>query len=223
MLKTAVLHKIDLHTHSIASPDGGLRALDYRRMLDSGGLDAVAVTDHDSILFAHDLHKKLGDRIIVGEEITTTDGEIIGLFLNHRVSPGLSPEETVQNIHLQGGLVYIPHPFENVRKGVSHGVLERIAADVDIIEVYNGRAYFQDKSSDARHWAKSCQLVGAASSDAHGRIGWGRTYSLTSGQPTKENLVSLLRAASLCSQKVGIRGIFYPKLNRIRKRYAHGV
>ncbi len=215
--------KIDLHTHSVASPDGGLRLDDYRTMLESGGLDTVAITDHDTITFAVDAHKKLGDRIVIGEEITTVEGEIIGLFLKQRVPPQLSAEETIRHIRRQGGLVYIPHPFEKVRRGLRLCVLERIAVDTDIIEIHNGRAYFEDKSTAACRFTKKHGLAGAASSDAHGRMGWGRTYSMIEQLPTRDNLVKLLGTADYSSKKVGFNGVFYPKLNRLRKRLTHAA
>ncbi len=69
------MFKVDLHTHSIASPDGGLTAQDYLQFLENEDLQAIAITDHDTITFARDLHAQLGARIIVGEEITTTEHE----------------------------------------------------------------------------------------------------------------------------------------------------
>ncbi len=212
------MFKIDLHTHSIGSPDGGLSVEHYRRMLTSGGLQAVAVTDHDSVSVALALRKQLGNQIIIGQEITTTEGEIIGLFLKRLVPPALSPEETIQHIRRQNGLVYIPHPFETVRQGLSPSTLERIIKDVDILEIHNGRAYFQNKSLLARRWANDYKVAGAASSDAHGWIGWGRTYSRIAQQPTAGNLVDLLQDARYAAKKVGPRGILYPKLHRVRKR-----
>ncbi len=110
------MFKVDLHTHSVASPDGGLTAQDYLQFLEKKDLQVIAITDHDTITFASDLQAQLGVRIIVGEEITTTEGEIIGLFLSKGIPPGLSPEETIHRIRRQNGLVYIPHPFETVRK-----------------------------------------------------------------------------------------------------------
>ncbi len=213
--------RIDLHTHSIVSPDGSLTLVDYRVMLDSGRLDAVAITDHDQISFALEAHSKLGGRIIVGEEITAREGEIIGLFLSTLIPPGLSVAETVEQIHAQNGLVYMPHPFETVRKGLPRAVLDRIKDDIDIIEVFNGRAIFQNKSRQAWLWAAEHGIPGAASSDAHGRVGWGRTFSQLSEQPTAQNLPELLRCAKLGRHYVGSRGILYPKLNRMRKRLKH--
>lgn len=212
------MYKVDLHTHSTASPDGGLRLDDYRRMLESGQLDSIAVTDHDAIEGALQLRQELGERIIVGEEITTTEGEIIGLYLNQLVPPGQTPEETVKLIRAQNGLVYIPHPFETVRKGLPLATLDRIGPEVDIVEIHNGRAYFQDKSSDARAWAEAHGVAMAASSDAHGRAGWGRTFSLVTELATSDRLKALLNQPEFHSKKVGPRGVLYPKLNRLRKR-----
>src|SRR6266852_4695389 len=104
--------KVDLHTHSQASLDGGLSAADYHNMLaQDNGLQCVAVTDHNSIAFAQKLQAELGERIIVGEEITTAEGEIIGLYLKKTVPGGRSLAETVRSIKEQDGLVYVPHPF----------------------------------------------------------------------------------------------------------------
>jgi len=211
------MYKVDLHTHSQASPDGALRERHYKAMLTQGKLDAIAVTDHNSIAFAQALRASLGERIIVGEEITTKEGEIIGLYLREAVPVDLSAKQAVQAIKRQGGLVYIPHPLETVRKGLPLPALDAIAEHVDIIEVHNGRAIFQNKSEDALHWARMHSVPGAASSDAHGRHGWGKTYSELEELPTQDNLVRLLERARLRSDTVGIRGVIYPKLNRLRK------
>ena len=109
-------YKIDLHTHSIISYDGGITEKQYRKILEMGILDYVAITDHNETRFAGIMQKKFGDKIIIGEEIKTKEGEIIGLFLKKTIASGQSTEETAAAIHLQGGLVYIPHPFETRRK-----------------------------------------------------------------------------------------------------------
>lgn len=123
----------------------------------------------------------------------------------------------LQAIHSQGGLVYLPHPFETVRSGVQADTLKSIAADIDIVETRNGRAIFQNRSQEARHWAAEHELPGAASSDAHGRFGWGYTYSVIDTAPTVRNLAKLLQTAGYSTRTVGM-GIVYPKLNRLRKR-----
>lgn len=217
------MYKIDLHTHSYGSPDGGLRLRHYQRVLDDGLLDFIAVTDHNRIDIAQEIQAALGRQIIVGEEITTTAGEIIGLYLKQAIPAGLTPQETIARIKAQKGLVYIPHPFETVRKGIPEPVLKKIAKDVDILEVHNGRAVFQNHSNRANRWVKDNNRVGASSSDAHGFRGWGKTYSCIEGKPTRENLVTLLSEASYAVHAPGVIGLLYPKLNRAKSRFDNAL
>ena len=213
--------RADFHTHSVASPDGGLSDAHYERMLATGKLDFIAVTDHNTIDKAVELHATHGDKIIIGEEITTSDGEIIGLFLKKVVPAGLTATETVTKIKEQGGVVYIPHPFETVRSGVTEETLDRIGKAADIIEVHNGRAVFQNKSRAAKKWATKHQIPGAASSDAHGKSGWGRTFTVITDIPSAQNLPALLEEAEHRHKHPGLRGILYPKLNRVKKWRQH--
>jgi len=211
-------YKVDLHTHTTASPDGSLRAEHYRRMLQSRRLDFVAVTDHNTTDMACTLHAEFGDRIIIGEEITALEGEIIGLYLHETVPAGLPALTTAERIHAQGGLVYVPHPFETVRKGLPADVLEKIAKHVDIIETHNGRAVFQNRTNEAVAWAAQHGVPGAAGSDAHGRAGWGRTYTVLSATPTSDNLLQLLSTATNHYASPGVHGLLYPKINRAKAR-----
>ncbi len=149
------MKKIDLHTHSEASRDGGITAEQYAYILRNEILDVIAITDHDRIDFALGMQKALGaDKIIVGEEITTSQGEIIGLYLEEKVDPGMSAQETIDAIKLQDGIVYIPHPFEKVRKGLQEDILTALIDDIDIIEGYNGRAFAQNFSQKTLAIAK---------------------------------------------------------------------
>lgn len=215
-------YKVDLHTHSTGSPDGGLTKHHYNFFLENNLLDYIAITDHNRIDIAQQYQADLGGRIIVGEEVTTSEGELIGLHLSKLVEPGQSALATAQAIKAQGGLVYVPHPFETVRSGISEKTLERIAQHVDIIEGYNGRAIFQNRGALARKWAGKLGVPVAASSDAHGRAGWGFTYSLLDAAPTRASLVGLLKTAAYSSSTVGI-GIIYPKLNRLIRKFRHAA
>lgn len=210
--------KIDLHTHSTASPDGGISIDDYREALDSGKLQAIAITDHDRIDRAIEIQAELGDRIIVGEEITTTSGEIIGLYLKKRIASNMSARKTAEAIRAQNGLVYIPHPFETMRKGIQPKTLESISDLVDIIEAYNGRALFQNRGPLAVRWARLNSKSIAASSDAHGRSGLGLTYSIIESQPTSKNLVSQLGLARFNFRRPSPLDLIYPKANRLKKK-----
>lgn len=212
-------YKVDLHTHSVASPDGGILPEQYAEILRQNVLDCVAITDHNRIDLAEALHKELGQKIIVGEEITSSAGEIVGLFLKKAVSPNLSPLATVQAIKAQGGVVYIPHPFETVRRGITKSTLEEIIDHVDIIEVHNGRAFIQNKGPEAAAFATLHHRVRAASSDAHGLKGLGTSYTLLEEIPHKDNLMKLMEKARLITNPPPFHTLFYPKLHRISKQF----
>lgn len=212
------MFKIDLHTHSIASKDGGITADQYAHALSTNLLDVIAVTDHNQIDFALGLRKQLGDRIIVGEEIMTTGGELVGLYLKERIPPRLSTLETIKHIKDQGGIVYVPHPFESIRKGLHPGVLEELVGHLDIVEVCNGRAFLQNRSAQALVWAKLNRVVGAASSDAHGIRGLGRTYTDVSKLPDKTTLVQLLRQGIPVTTRPTVRALLYPKYHTFRRK-----
>lgn len=213
------MYRIDLHTHSTASPDGGLNQDHYDRAFNRGLLNCVAVTDHNRIDKAVALRQALGEsRIIVGEEISTTAGEIIGLFLEKPVLAGLTPLSTAQAIKEQGGLVYIPHPFETVRSGLTSAALDDIAELVDIVEVHNGRAWLQNRGPRAAAWAKLHRKLRAASSDAHGPRGLGSGITVVAEIPTRDNLMKLLGKAQLLTKPPHWRSLFYPKLHRLSRK-----
>lgn len=213
-----MIYKVDFHTHSSASPDGGITAEQYKQAIRSKTLDFIAITDHNTVDFALQMQKQLGDAIIVGEEIVTTAGEIVGLYLTKTIAPGKSPLETIKCIKEQGGIVYIPHPFETVRKGLHPGVLDEIADHVDIVEICNGRAFFQNKSEQAVVWTRVNGKLGAASSDAHGRQGLGSTYTTLSEKPERANVLGLMNSGVPITGRPTVRALLYPKLNRLRKK-----
>lgn len=213
------MYKVDLHTHSTASPDGGISIDQYIHIIGEGLLDFVAVTDHNTTKNARALKASLGDKIIVGEEITCREGEIIGLFLSETIKPGLHANEAAKQIKKQGGLVYIPHPFETVRKGLPVSVLDSIKDYIDIVEVYNGRALVQNKGPEASVWARVNQKVTAASSDAHGQKGLATAYSLLKNAPTVYNLVEQLNFGHMKMNRPPLKTMLYPKAHRIRQKF----
>lgn len=210
--------KIDLHTHSIISHDGSLHEKDYAALLEKGTLDCIAITDHNETSFAQMLHQKFGNKIIVGEEITTTDGEMIGLFLAKTIPPGFTAKKTADAIHEQGGIVLIPHPFETLRKGIQRSVLEQIVDMIGLIEVFNGRGRWRGKAQVADAFAKQYHLPEVANSDAHGILGIGKTYSMFSEIPTRTNLISLARKGQLQKVYAPTIAYLYPAINVIKNK-----
>ncbi len=210
--------KIDLHTHSINSPDGSITAEQYTQILNNNKLDCIAITDHNSIDFALKLQEQLGSqKIIVGEEINTKQGEIIGLFLNSLVKPDQEIEDAINDIKSQGGIVYVPHPFETFRSGVSREVLDKIEDKIDIVESANGRAFFQNLGPEVHSWAHIRRIPSLASSDAHRVQAITKTYSVFNDYPTAQNIVELSKTARKFYGQPSLLDILAPKLNRIKK------
>lgn len=212
------MFKVDFHTHSSASGDGSITADQYRYTLEQGTLDCIAVTDHNRIGMALALHKELGEKIIVGEEIMTTEGEIIGLFLKKEIAPYQTALATAQAIKQQGGIVYIPHPFETVRHGLTLKTLDSIGEYVDIIEVHNGRAVFQNRTKKALLWATMNRVPWAGSSDAHGVKGLCKTYTILPEIPTAKTVVELTARGQAIVARPPLKTLLYPKFNRVRKK-----
>lgn len=209
--------RIDLHTHSSASKDGGIRLKQYEKLISNRILDVIAITDHDRIDFAQEAQELLGSKhIIVGQEITTINGDILGLYLKSPIPAGLSAEEAVHEVHSQEGIVCIPHPFETVRKGVTAEVLDQIKKHVDLIEAHNGRAVVQNFSTKAISWGEDNKKLLVASSDAHGYKGIGYTYTLIRDFPkNSKDLLKLLNTTELVAQKPPLVTLTYPARNMI--------
>ncbi len=207
--------KLDLHTHSILSYDGGISERGYTKLLKTT-LDVVAITDHNTIDFALFLQKKLGDRIIVGEEIDSNAGEVIGLFLRQPVVSGLSFEETAKQIHRQGGLVYIPHPFEHSRHSLSRSTFLANAKDIDIVELFNARSFGRKKESVSSKVLLNIPY--ASSSDAHCSLGVGSAYTMVSEKPTPKTLKNLLLSGKRVCSYAPFISYLCPFVNKLRKK-----
>ncbi len=169
--------RVDLHVHTRFSRDSAT-PLDrlVARCIETG-LDCIAVTDHNTIEGALEVQRIAPFRVIVGEEIKSRGGEIIGLFLSEPIPRDLSSLETVERIRKQGGLVAIPHPFDHFRRSVIDAqALQEVLPHVDIVEGFNARNTFQRDNRTAQKLAHEHGLLTSAVSDAHTLVELGRTY-----------------------------------------------
>jgi predicted metal-dependent phosphoesterase TrpH/glycosyltransferase involved in cell wall biosynthesis len=159
----------DLHIHSNYSKDC---ATSVETILDTAreiGLGAIAIADHNEIEGAF-LAKELcgGDPfVIVAEEIKTAEGEVIGLFLKEGIPPALSFDETLSSIKEQGGLVYVPHPFDAMRTTPTYRALVDNLHRIDVIEIYNAKVALSSFNLSAERFAAKYNIVAGAGSDAH--------------------------------------------------------
>ncbi|HSW88917.1 MAG TPA: PHP-associated domain-containing protein [Candidatus Saccharimonadales bacterium] len=223
MQKNDKMYKVDLHTHSIISHDGGISRSQYKQILKDKVVDFIAVTDHNDTRFAKELNAELGPQIIVGEEITTLDGEIIGLFLNKTIPSSLSAIETVRKIKNDNGLVYIPHPFETNRYGLQEDVLKAIIRNIDILEVFNGRGIIRGRGEKAQDLAENYKIAMSASSDAHCRLGMGSTFTIINKVPTQKTLVMQLEKGILEKKYPALISLLCPSINKIKNKFLLGV
>jgi glycosyltransferase involved in cell wall biosynthesis len=160
----------DFHVHSHHSKDCTMAVADILERAREVGLDVVAITDHDSAdggLEARELAERYGVRVIVGEEVKTGEGEVIGLFLERTIAGGMTFAETVAEIRDQGGIVYVPHPFDRLHTIPSPAVLRANVADIDVVEVFNSRLAFPGFNELAERFAQRYRLPAAAGSDSH--------------------------------------------------------
>ena len=146
------------------------------------GLNCIAVTDHNSIQGALEVRKLADFMVIVGEEVKSSHGDIIGLFLEEEIPRGLSPLETVRRIKGQGGLVMVPHPFDSVRRGpLKPDAMREILPHVDLIEVLNARTTFSRDLEKCRRLAAETRVTPVAVSDAHTPWEFGSAYTEMDG------------------------------------------
>jgi predicted metal-dependent phosphoesterase TrpH len=141
------------------------------------GLGAIAVTDHNELSGALEAQEKaaeFGVKVIVGEEVmTASQGEVIGLFLTEKIPRGMSLRETVDEIKRQGGLVYVPHPFDRMHAVPDYEHLLPIVDDVDAIEIFNPRVAIGSFNEEAERFAAKYRIVAGAGSDSHVAQGLG--------------------------------------------------
>jgi predicted metal-dependent phosphoesterase TrpH len=142
------------------------------------GVDVLCITDHGTTNGARALAGELPCRVVVGQEVRTWAGEVIGLFLTERLPHGMPPDDAVRAIRGQGGLVYIPHPFDPLRHCLAADVLERLTADgmVDAVEVLNAKTSLAHLNAAAADFATAHGLAPGAGSDAHEPSAIGAAY-----------------------------------------------
>lgn len=205
----------DLHTHSRASFDSLASPASLVRTAAARGLTHLAITDHDRIDGALEGRAMAAQQapeltVIVGEEVRTADGDLICLFLERAIPPGLSADETIAEARAQGGLVGIPHPFDRFRGSLLRDAgLERLAPLVDWIEGYNARVAVGRGNERAAVFARSHDLGQVAVSDAHSAFEVGVAYTVFDRDPsTAAGLLAGLPGVELITG----RASFYVRL-----------
>jgi len=161
--------RVDLHSHTMWSGDSTTTPDEVAEAVEASGLDVLCITDHNAIRGAVELADQLACRVIIGEELRTHAGEIIGLFLSERIPMGTPPAEAAAAIRAQGGVVYVPHPFDPMRRNMAEPALYDLAHAglLDAVEVLNAKTSLRSLNERAAHFAAEFGLAAGAGSDAH--------------------------------------------------------
>jgi predicted metal-dependent phosphoesterase TrpH len=192
------LIRTDLHSHTHFSKDGLTTPEDFVRRNVAAGIDCVAVSDHNNIEGAREVERLASFRTIVSEEIRSTEGEIIGYFLNEPIPRDLTPEETVRAIKDQRGLIGVPHPFDRARSSpLTTAALLRILPDVQILEVFNARNMLETDNRRAEAFAARHGLIRSAGTDAHWGPEVGGTYVEMPNFVDRDDFLAALRAGRI--------------------------
>jgi predicted metal-dependent phosphoesterase TrpH len=172
------LIEVDLHMHTDHSGDCATPVDVLLQTARDRGLGAIAITDHNEVsgaLEARKIAEQMGDiKVIVAEEVKTAEqGEVIGLFLEEKIPKGLTMAETIAEIRRQGGLVYVPHPFDRFHSVPDYEHLLDIVEEIDLLEVFNPRVALTSFNEEAVRFASKYRIVPAAGSDSHVAQGLG--------------------------------------------------
>lgn len=186
--------RIDLHLHSAYSPDSSSTLEEIIERARECGLDRIALTDHNTVEGALKLAQMAPELAIVGEEVKTVEGEVIGLFIKGRIAPFMSPEDVMDQIRGMGGLTYIPHPLDRRRANFRPERMVELADRIDIIETYNPWCDPMANQAASR-LAEELDKVTATGSDSHGAHELGRSWMEVEEFTGPEDFLDKLRYA----------------------------
>jgi len=186
--------RVEFHCHTVFSKDS---LTSPQKLVDTcrrKGIDRVVVTDHNTIAGALAAQKLAPELVIVGEEILTTKGEILAVYVTEDIPPFLSPQETIKRLKDQGAFISVSHPFDVLRKGGwREDDLLEIIPEVDAIEVYNSRCMNPKFNWAAKAFAETHNIPGTVGSDAHAAFELGRSVLLLNQFKGPEEMREVIR------------------------------
>lgn len=194
---------VELHCHTHLSLCSNLEPQDIVITCQQKGINAIAITDHNTITAAEELEKKAPKdlTIIVGEEITTRQGEIIGYFLKKTIPRNMSLADTINAIREQNGLIAVPHPTDQLRRhAVGRKNIRPWLRQVDIIEIFNSRNLLWWNNTQAQKLAHEFQLTSSVASDAHFKREIGRSLNIMKPWKNQQEFLENLKQASFQTQ-----------------------
>ena len=214
------LLKADLHIHTEYSPDCNTSLEQIIKRCSEIGINCIAVSDHGTAEGALKMQTIAPFPVIVAEEILTPHGEIIGMFLKETIPSRLSVEQAISRIKAQGGLVCIPHPFDALRRSaLDPKTIEKMAEQIDIIEVFNARAFFLSGSNQAKIFAQKYGIPGSAGSDAHSLGEIGSAYVEMPEFNGRDDFLQALAKGKVFGHRTSPLVHFYSTTQRLKSRF----
>jgi predicted metal-dependent phosphoesterase TrpH len=212
MVNENSLIRVELHLHTCYSKDSLVKLEKLLQHCQKKGISRFAITDHNVIDGAFAAQALAPENVILGEEIETTEGELLGYFMSEWVPPGLEPMETIERLRAQDAVISVAHPFDTVRsQHWSRESLLAIAPHIDAVEVFNARCLNQQPNQDAASFAEEQGLLATVGSDAHSLWELGRASLL---MPDFQNVDEFKSALAHARQDVGLSPIFVHGFSR---------
>ncbi|HEX2128173.1 MAG TPA: PHP domain-containing protein, partial [Solirubrobacterales bacterium] len=219
--KRELIH-VDLHMHTNHSHDCATPVDVLLEGAKRAGLGAIAITDHNEISGALEARERAnGIKVIVAEEVKTADqGEVIGLFIEEKIPRGLTLQETIAEIRRQGGLVYVPHPFDRMHSVPDYEHMLDVIDEIDAIEVFNPRVAFSAFNEEAERFAAKYRIVAGAGSDSHVVQGLGSVKIVMRDFDGPEEFLESLRAADIVRRR---QSLLYVQALKLMQKGGHGA
>jgi glycosyltransferase involved in cell wall biosynthesis len=214
---------VDLHMHTDHSPDCATPVDALLEAAKEKGLDAIAITDHNEISGALEARDRAdGIKVIVSEEVKTADqGEVIGLFLEEKIQRGMTLAETIAEIRRQGGLVYVPHPFDRMHAVPDYEHMLGVVEEIDAVEVFNPRITLKAFNEEAARFAAKYRIAAGAGSDSHVVQGLGSVKIRMRDFDGPEEFLASLRDADIIRKRQSL--LYVQALKFLQTKTGAGV
>ncbi|MEW5871710.1 MAG: PHP domain-containing protein [Chloroflexota bacterium] len=207
--------RVEFHCHTCYSSDGVTTPEELIRVCQERGIQRVVVTDHNTITGALAAQRLDPERVIVGEEIRTTRGELLAAFVTEEIPARLSPQETIRLLRQQGAFISVSHPFDPFRSGWSLEDMLELVPLVDAIETYNSHCFWPGFNTQAQAFARQYGLPGTVGSDAHQPHELGQAILRL---PAFRNADELKVAIQQSRQEIISKSIWFQLWERISRR-----
>lgn len=211
--------KADLHVHTEYSMDCSMTLDTVIERCQQLGINCIAIADHGTIEGALEMQRLAPFTVIVAEEVLTPYGEIMGMFLKETVPNGLSVAQTIAQIRAQDGIVCIPHAFDTFRpSALGEKIVEEIAQEIDVIEVFNARCLLQRSADRALAFARKYNTVQSAGSDAHTPGEIGNAYVEMAEFKGRDDFLQALAKGKIIGRRTNPLTHFASAWNKLKNR-----